>query len=118
MSDRMFFVAKLSIRPGQLDAFKALIGKLVQAVEANEPGALSYEYFVSADSATVHVCERYADSAAVMTHMANFAAFAEQWDAAVAKTDIVAYGTPSGEVSGLLGGAGATLMTPLAGFVR
>ena len=118
MSDRMSFVAKLTIRPGQLEAFKVLIGEMVEVVQAKEPGALGYEYFVSADGTTVHICERYADSAAVMTHMANFAAFGERWDAAVAKMDVVAYGTPSDEVGVLLGSVGGTLMTPLAGFVR
>jgi quinol monooxygenase YgiN len=114
----MFFVAELAIRPGELDAFKALMNDMVEATKANEPGALNYEWFISEDGKTCHICERYVDSAAVMAHMSNFAAFAERWAATVEVTGITAYGAPSDEAKELLAGAGATLMAPLGGFAR
>ena len=117
MSDNVFWVVELAIRPGQLQAFKALMNEMVEATQANEPGALNYEWFISGDGTTCHIYERYADSAAVMTHMGNFAAFGERWTAAVEATGMTLYGTPSDEVKAVFGGTG-TLMAPLGGFVR
>ena len=118
MSDNVFFIAGLAIRPGQLDAFKALMHDMVEATKANEPGALNYEWFISEDGTTCHIYERYADSAAVMAHMGNFAAFGARWEATVEMKGATAYGTPSDEARALLAGMGGTLMGPLGGFAR
>jgi quinol monooxygenase YgiN len=117
LSDNVFWIAELAIRPGQLEAFKALVNDMVEATKA-EPGALNYEWFISEDGTTCHIYERYADSAAVMAHMATFAAFGERWAATVEMTGTTAYGAPNDEVKGLLAGAGGTLMAPLGGFAR
>jgi quinol monooxygenase YgiN len=118
VSDNVFSLAELAIRPGQLDAFKALMHNMVEATKANEPGALNYEWFISEDSTMCHIYERYADSAAVMAHMGNFAAFAGRWEAAVEMKGATAYGAPSDEVKAVLAGAGGTLMAPWGGFAR
>ena len=117
MSDNVFWVVELAIKPGQLDAFKALMNDMVAATQANEPGALNYEWFISEDGTTCHIYERYADSAAVMAHMGNFASFGERWAAAVEITGMTLYGTPSDEVKAIMAGSGV-LMAPLGGFVR
>ena len=118
MSDNVFWIAELAIRPGQLDTFKALMNDMVAATKANEPGALNYEWFINEDSTTCHIYERYVDSAAVMVHMGNFAAFGERWAAAVEVTRAMVYGAPSDEVKALLTGMGGTLMAPWGGFAR
>ena len=118
MSDNVFWVVELAIKPGQLDAFKALMNDMVAATKANEPGALNYEWFISEDGTTCHIYERYADSAAVLAHAGNFAAFGERWAALTEVTRTNAYGTPSDEVKGLLGAFNATLLAPLGGFAR
>jgi quinol monooxygenase YgiN len=41
VSDNVFWIAELAIRPGQLDTFKALMNDRVDATKANEPGALN-----------------------------------------------------------------------------
>jgi quinol monooxygenase YgiN len=118
VTDNILSIAELSIRPGRLEAFKALVKELVQATQARELGTLNYEYFISDDGTTCHIYERYADSAAVMAHMANFAPFGERWAAAVEITHVTAYGAPSAEVKALLGSFDSTLMAPLDGFAR
>ena len=62
VSDNVFWVVELAIIPGQLDAFKALMNEMVAATQADEPGALNYEWFISEDGTTCHIYERYADS--------------------------------------------------------
>jgi quinol monooxygenase YgiN len=118
VSDNVFFIAELAIRPGQLDAFKALMHDMVEATKANEPGALNYEWFISEDGTTCHIYERYADAAAALTHMANFAAFGERWAAAVEVTGATLYGTPNDEMKAMLAQSGGTAMAPLGGFAR
>ena len=119
MSDNVYWVLELAIKPDQADAFKAVMSDMVAATEANEPDALNYEWTLSEDGATCHIYERYADSAATMTHLASFGAnFAERFLAALEPTRFTVYGNPSAEVREALGAFGPAYMTPTAGFVR
>ena len=119
MSENVFWVVEVAIRPGQREAFEALMNDMVAATQANEPGALNYEWFISEDGTTCHIYERYADSAAVMAHMGKtFSTFGERWAAAVEPTRMTIYGTPSDEVRAMLTGAGGTVMAPWGGFLR
>ena len=61
MGDEIAWVVELAVRPGQLDNFRALTGQMVESTRP-EPGALSYQRFVSEDGRTVHLSGRYADS--------------------------------------------------------
>lgn len=93
--------------------------EMVTATQSNEPGAQSYEWFVRDDSKTCHIYERYADSAAVMTHLGNFGArFAERFLDAVEPTRLTVYGNPSEEARGALAGLNAAFMSPIGGFSR
>jgi quinol monooxygenase YgiN len=120
VSDHILAVSELTIKPGELENFRALIGELVTATQANEPNTLCYEYYISPDGKQCHIYERYADSPAVMTHMQNFAAFAERFMAAIEMTGTAIYGNPSPEVRELASGLGhdVVFMVPLAGFAR
>ena len=46
------WLVELAIKPGQLDNFRALTGEMVESTRG-EPGALSYERFVSDDGKVV-----------------------------------------------------------------
>ena len=59
------------IHPGKLEAFRELAGKCVAAVKKNEPQALKYDWFYTADQTECRVRETYADPDAVFAHMAN-----------------------------------------------
>ncbi len=72
MNDAVHLLLALNIKEGELDNFKALVKEMVDATQANEPGTLNYEWFLSDDEKTCHLYERYADSAATMTHLASF----------------------------------------------
>ncbi len=119
MSDQIYWVLELSIKPGEADGFKALINEMVEATRADEPDTLIYQYSFSADGATCHIHERYADSAASMTHLASFGAnFADRFLAAAEPTRFTVYGNPSAELREALGAFGAVYMTPEVGFAR
>ncbi len=118
MSNNVFWVIELTIKSGELDNFKALMHDMVDATQANEPHAMNYEWFLSEDHTRCHVYERYADSAAVMTHVENFGHFAERFTALVEVTGMTVYGNPSDEVREAAKGFGAVFMTPIGGFAR
>jgi quinol monooxygenase YgiN len=119
MSSNISYVFEVAIKPGQLENFKALMKEMVEATQANEPKTLNYEWFISDDGTTCHTCERYADSAAVMTHMeAVRSSFSERYFAAAEPRRLVVYGNPSEEIKTMFGPLNALFLPPAAGFVR
>ncbi|MGE3536200.1 MAG: putative quinol monooxygenase [Candidatus Tectimicrobiota bacterium] len=109
---------ELAVRPGALDAFRALTVEMVAATR-QEPGVLCYERFISPDGRLVHVYERYADSAAALAHLHAFARqFGTRFAALVERQRFTVYGTPSAELRALLDGFGARYLRLLDGFVQ
>jgi hypothetical protein len=91
---------------------------MIESTQA-ESGALIYEWSIGEEGGSVHSYERYADSAAVLAHLAAFGAkFAQRLLGAVDVTRFVVYGSPNGEVREALSAFGPTYMTPLGGFAR
>ncbi len=119
MSDNVHWVLEIEIKQGELDSFKALMNEMVEATRANEPDTMNYEWFISDDEGSCHIYERYADSAATMTHLGSFGQnFAERFMAAVAPTRLVVYGDPNDEVRAALSAFGAAHMAQIGGFAR
>ena len=118
MGDVVSWMVEVSIKSGQLDNFKALVSELVQSTR-NEPNTLAYEWFLGADNTSCHIYERYADSAATMTHLGTFGEkFANRFMPMVEFKQFTVYGAPNDEVKGVLTGFGATFMGQLNGFAR
>ena len=119
MSDTVSWILDLKIKDGEIDNAKALMREMVDATKANEPGTLNYEWYASDDGATIHIYERYADSAATMTHLGAFGEkFAERFLAILEPTRFVVYGDPSAEVREALAPMGAVHMAHIGGFTR
>ena len=68
----VYWLLELEIQLGQSDNLKQLMHEMIAAARENEPGTLNYEWTMSADDTICHTYERYADSGAVMTHLATF----------------------------------------------
>jgi quinol monooxygenase YgiN len=100
MDENVYRLLELSINACQLDNFKGLMHAMVEATRADEPGTLNYEWTISQDGTICHICERYANSTATMTHLGSFGAkFAGRFMQLVKPTRFVVYGTPSQEVT-------------------
>ena len=112
------WVVELAIKPGQLENFKTLMNEMVVAIQANEPGTLNYQLFISDDNSTSHIYEQYTDGAAFKQHLANFEPFAERFGEAVDVTAFTVYGNLDAETREILNGFDATIMPPLVGFAR
>jgi quinol monooxygenase YgiN len=115
----VYWNLELAVKPGEQENVKVLMSEMVASTDTNEPGTLSYEWSISADGNACHIFERYADSAAVMTHLGTFKErFMERFLAAMEPQRLLVYGSPSDEAKEALSGFGAVFMTPVGGFTR
>jgi quinol monooxygenase YgiN len=119
MTEHIHWMLEVAIIDGQAEAFRVLMAEMVDATQADEPGALNYEWYISEDEQTCHIYERYADSAATMIHLQNFGTkFAQRFMGAVRPTRIVVYGNASDTVRQALAPMGAVHMMEIGGFTR
>lgn len=118
MSDPVYFLLELEIKPGEMDNFKVVMTEMVKATQ-EEPKTLNYEWNLSEDDKTCHIYERYADSETLVAHLGSFGKnFAERFLSVVTPTRLVVYGDPSDEAREALGGLGPVFMAPIGGFAR
>jgi len=119
MSGQVYWVLELEIHPGRETEGHAVMAEMVQATRESEPGTLHYEWSFGSDARTCHTYERYADSAAVMTHLGNFGArFAGRFLEVFKPVRFTVYGEPSAEVREALAGFSPVFLKPAAGFTR
>ena len=118
MSEHISWHVELQVKPGQLDALRALTNEMVEATR-DEPGALIYERYVSDDRQTVHVFERYVDPNAAVAHLAAFSkTYGERLARLIERKRFTVFGTPTAELRAFLDPLGATYAIALAGFSR
>jgi quinol monooxygenase YgiN len=116
MAGEISWHVELSVKPGQLGAFRTLTGEMVVATR-RERGVLSYQRFVTDDATTVHVYERYADSAAAVAHLAAFEkSFADRFSAMVERKAFMVFGDPSAELKAALDRFDAVYLKPFGDF--
>lgn len=109
---------EVAVKPNALDEFKALMNEMVEST-SGEPGALSYEWFISDDGKAVYIYERYADSSATLIHLGNFGEkFAARFLGAVDPTRLTVYGSPNDAVKAGLTAFGPSYLAPFGGFAR
>jgi quinol monooxygenase YgiN len=119
MSNQVSWMLELKVQSGREDDFKSLANEMIKDTQENEPGTLVYEWSTSEDGQVCHVYERYADSAAVMTHLAAFGEkFAGRFLSVLTPTRIVVYGAPSPEVKEALRDFSPVYMNDIGGFTR
>lgn len=119
MNDNVFWILEADIHAGQLDHLKALMREMVAGTQRDEPGALNYEWFIADDGKTLHIHERYADSAAVMVHRGNFAQkYAERFLTYLTITKLTMYGNPSAEVRAAYAARSPLYLSLADGFAR
>jgi quinol monooxygenase YgiN len=112
MGDQISWHVVLAIKQDQLDNFQALTREMVDFTRT-EPGVLCYQRFASEDGKFVHGYERYADSAAALAHLRDFATlFSERFSALVDREQFMVFGQPSHELRTVLDRFGAIYLRP------
>jgi quinol monooxygenase YgiN len=118
MEGQVSWVIELAVKPGQLEAFKALREEMI-AGTSGEQTTLAYEWFISDDGGMVHIYEKYADSDAMVAHVSGFLAnWAKRFLDAVDVTRFTVYGSPNAAAKEILDGFGAGYLGPWGGFAR
>ncbi|GHF33067.1 putative quinol monooxygenase [Seohaeicola zhoushanensis] len=119
MSAIIEWVLEMKVQEGQAENVMPLLEEMVAATQADEPGALVYEYYMSADKSRCTVIERYADSAAAMVHLGNFGAkFAGRFLKVFAPDRLYVYGPADAKLRAAVAGMGAVHFDRAAGFHR
>jgi quinol monooxygenase YgiN len=112
------WLVQCSVKEGQLDALRELMEEMV-AGTSEEPGTLNYEWFISDDGSTVHLYEKYADSAAAVAHMQAFGTkWAGRFMGSVDVQRVTAYGNPDEAAQKALAQMGAKQLATWGGFAR
>jgi quinol monooxygenase YgiN len=118
MDNEVAWVVEVDVKPGQLDAFKALMEEMVEGTGA-EPQTRNYEWYITGDRKTVHIFEKYADSEAMILHVNGFMSkWAARFMESVDMTRFTVYGDPSPAARELLDSMSASYMAPWGGFAR
>jgi quinol monooxygenase YgiN len=116
--EQLSWVLQCAVKDGQLDAFKELMEEMVAGTR-EEPGALDYEWFISDDSGTVHLYEKYVDSEAAIAHLSGFRAnWAGRFMGCVDVTRFTVYGKPSDAAQEVMTPLGAKYLAAWGGFSR
>lgn len=119
MSDHVYWILTADINEGQMDNFKSFMSELVEVTKRDEPGALNYEWSISADNKTIHLFERYANSEATLIHMDNFGKnFAKRYMEIFTPKTFTLYGNPSEGVIKAVAPMQPRQLTPVGGFSR
>jgi quinol monooxygenase YgiN len=112
MGNQISWHVVLAIKQDQLENFQALTREMVDFTKT-ESGVLCYQRFASEDGKFVHVYERYADSAAALSHLRNFATlFGERFSALVNRERFTVFGQPSHKLRAVLDRFGAIYLRP------
>ncbi len=93
-------VVRLSTPPGNEDEAKKLIDQLVESCQANDPGCLSYAWYLNDEENEIYVLERYRDSAAVGNHLRYVGEeLARRFNEVAAVNRVELFGNPTQEVT-------------------
>jgi len=119
MSEHVYWILETEVNDGKLQDLKELMVEMSEATKADEPGALNYEWSLSADEKTCHIFERYENSDATMVHMGNFGSkFAKRLMSIVKPTGCTIYGNPDERVLKAMAPLGTVQLASVAGFSR
>jgi quinol monooxygenase YgiN len=104
------FVVSFAIQDGKLDQFES-IAKTMIAGTLKEPGALVYDWFMSADRKRCRLLETYADATAVLAHCTGpvVSGLVPKLLETSSITSFEVYGDPGPEAGKMLAGIGAEI---------
>ena len=125
MGEPLIFFDSSLISEGRLEEVKAGMKELAAFVAENEPDAISYNVFFSADERIVTVVQAHRDAASMERHMEIAAPLFRRFAGALTMQHMDVYGRPSAKLLDLLqkkaemlGAPGVVVHEHHAGFTR
>jgi quinol monooxygenase YgiN len=118
MSNHAQFIVEFTLQAGQQDSFKQQLREIIPFIESTEPGALIYEFYFNSDESRCYVTERYADSEAMLAHLANVNSRLQEILKISSISRLEIYGALSPEAHAVAASLGANFLTHFDGFSR
>ena len=115
---KVSYVLEFSINDGKLEEFKAKSTAYIEAVKANEPGAITYQWFLAEDGKRCLVHEAFRDSDALMAHLGHVGPTLPDLLAIAPITRLEELGSASDAARAALAQLGAVHFPHLGGFDR
>jgi len=107
--------ALFKIKEGKLGEFKELIPQFISAVKEKDPGTIIYEWYLDEERMECVVLESYADSDAVMAHVANVGGLLQK-SAEFGDLTLEVFGNPSNELLKVFESIGASIYPYFSGI--
>jgi len=111
-------IVRQGIKPGKLEEFKELACQFTAGTEADDPGTLGYEWFISPDGTECFLNEFYGSSEAFLDHFAKIGPKIGIMLEISPLLEAVVLGDPSPEAREALSKLGAKFYAPHVGFCR
>lgn len=105
---RLQIDAICKIHEGKIDEFQAAARNLLATVREKDKGTLQYDWFLDRERGVCVVREAYADSGAMLQHMANMGDLLPAV-MKLADLSVAIYGDPTPELTATLAGAKPTI---------
>jgi quinol monooxygenase YgiN len=118
MSDHVVYVDRFQLREGKLEDFKRYATEMAELAETNEPGVVSFNYYVDEDGARGMAVFVFSDAQALDVHLDLAGSRFQEGYELLSATDIELLGRPSDQAIELARSFNASLKTKLAGFSR
>jgi quinol monooxygenase YgiN len=119
MSDNVYWIFEVAVKPGKNDAFKALAKEMIAETKTQRPDVLGYHWNLSEDGNTCAIYERFKTCDAAMVHINNFG---KNWAAkfldVVTPGKLNVYGKANDEVRNALAPFAPTYRNHFDGFIR
>lgn len=114
------YLVEFSVKPGKLEQFTEVANWFIEQCEAEEPGTMSYRWYLSEDETKCYLHEAFDDSAGLVAHaggprvQGRIGDLLETGDI----TRFEAFGNPDAAAAEALAGFGAVTHPYLNGFTR
>ncbi len=118
--DSIHYLVEFSVKPGKLDQFKEVANWFIEQCEAEEPGTMAYQWYLSEDGAKCYLFEQFNDSAGLVAHaggprvQGRIGDLLETGDI----TRFEAFGNPDAAAAEVLASFGAVTYPYFNGFSR
>lgn len=108
----MLGIARFTFHEGTVEEFKRLSRQCMEIVRTRDTGTLQYDIYFNEDESEAIVIERYADSDALVQHVAHIGDGLMQAIMTTASVHGETLGEPSAELRAQLDGSPVRLFTP------
>ena len=117
MTDNVYWVLRAEVGQQGVRPIQELAKRFCEQTK-QEHGTLDYEWSFNADQTQLHVYERYADSAAALTHIQNVGPLLPEFMALTQNIRFEVYGEVSEEIKGALSELDVQYFQIFEGFHR